>query len=248
MSTEKETNAKKAKGKKVKQEVEEPMAAVVKTEIAADVKPAKEPVADAGVNEGDLAALKKLKEPKSVKVARQQLAEKQVDLSSLTAEQLKEQLPQSTLKQLYSCLSSTLKTHAPSLHEKYLAAMSDAERRLWLTRFIIDPNSGGCSGSTKTTVKSETKKLTHEGWITKTQMAGPNYAGSPEHAEIYSTFLPSKPHDHEAFRKLNVMLYWWSAESIQKCDGKSESTEVVSAAEMSSSAYDQVRQAMLDTA
>eukprot|EP00959_Pyramimonas_sp_CCMP1952_P467032 9490936-Pyramimonas_sp.AAC.1 len=44
------------------------------------------------------------------------------------------------------------------------------------------------------------------------------------------------------------MLYWWSAESIQKCDGKSESTEVVSAAEMSSSAYDQVRQAMLDTA
>eukprot|EP00959_Pyramimonas_sp_CCMP1952_P225254 4710548-Pyramimonas_sp.AAC.1 len=56
------------------------MAAVVKTEIAADVKPAKEPVADAGVNEGGLAALKKLKEPKSVKVAREQLAEKQVDL------------------------------------------------------------------------------------------------------------------------------------------------------------------------
>eukprot|EP00959_Pyramimonas_sp_CCMP1952_P171540 3584578-Pyramimonas_sp.AAC.1 len=62
------------------------MAAVVKTEIAADAKPAKEPVADAGVNEGGLAAPKKLKEPKSAKVAGQQLAEKQVDLSSLTAE------------------------------------------------------------------------------------------------------------------------------------------------------------------
>ena len=96
-------------------------------------------------------------------------------------------------------------------------------------------------------VGSGTKKLTNQGWITKVQMAGPQYAGSPEHAEIYSTILEEKDHHHKAFRDKDIKLYYWSQDIIQKYDNKDETTEVSADAPMSAEAFEQVRKAMLDT-
>ena len=46
-----------------------------------------------------------------------------------------------------------------------------------------------------------------EEWVTEVIMAGPNYAGSPEHAALYAQILPDRPHKEPIFARAGILEY-----------------------------------------
>lgn len=176
------------------------------------------------------------------------MKEQGCDISKMTPEELKEKLSAEQMKRLISSYGNLMKTNAPLLYTQYTKAPDDKTRRLWLHRFMLDQSQGKNTAATTVTVNHGTKNESTEIWITQVQMAGPLYAGSPEHAEIWSGVLPSRPHCEEVFRDKGIVEYKWSASVVKRTDGKDEKTTVKSKADLNEDEVKQVTDAMRSAA
>ncbi|CAK0847535.1 unnamed protein product [Prorocentrum cordatum] len=185
------------------------------------------------------------KVPPVIDRAKSQLAEKGINLADLTADQLKNELPRETMKQLFQSYGYVLKTSCPLIHSAY-NKKTESERRQWLVKYIIDPTSGGCSGKSTIELTNSTKEEGTVEWITLKQMEGPNYANDPEHAALYAQVLEERPHEIPLFAENKIKQYKWSKEIIARINMRNEKTAIQTRSDMEASDYQRIRDSMLN--
>ena len=86
-----------------------------------------------------------------------------------------------------------LKVNAPNTLNEYNQLDTDKAHDGWITRFLIDPKSGGAKGMRVTEVESSSKSHVLEKWVTLDTLAGPMYLNNMEHAKLVATEWPSRP-------------------------------------------------------
>ena len=96
-------------------------------ESAKLVASSEQPASTAGsvqLSESEQAAMKNVgkKTPTAFKTARAELEKNGVDLATLTGDELKEQIPEASLKRLFAAYGYALKTHAPTVAAKFQAS------------------------------------------------------------------------------------------------------------------------------
>eukprot|EP00959_Pyramimonas_sp_CCMP1952_P240312 5021976-Pyramimonas_sp.AAC.1 len=70
-------------------------------------------------------------------------------------------------------------------------------------------------------------------------MAGPLYAGPKEHAAIYTDILESRPHHVKQFADLGILECRWTANVVERTDGKNEETTVQTKADLNPDEHNQ---------
>ncbi|CAK0848774.1 unnamed protein product, partial [Prorocentrum cordatum] len=210
----------------------------------------------AEITAGELSELEKLKGmkvPKPVVAARDSLKKAGISkLEDLTADKLKDVLDDDSLKSLFSSLGTTLKSKCPMLHAKYVkdttGRASIERKREWLTKFIIDPTSGGCSAGQDTTVGSRDESESLTEWLTEEQLGGPMYLNSPLHASIIVKSLDCRPHRNGLLAEAGVREYKFSKEILREIEFKNNSSSVSSSVDVNADTYKQIQGAMMGQA
>eukprot|EP00959_Pyramimonas_sp_CCMP1952_P247126 5165529-Pyramimonas_sp.AAC.1 len=77
-------------------------------------------------------------------------------------------------------------------------------------------------------------------------MAGPLYAGCPEHAAMWAKVLPSRPHEEQIFRDAQIPQFCWTDRKKISTDGRDEKTSIKSKSELSSGDFAMIRGAMVN--
>lgn len=197
--------------------------------------------------EAEIAKLGHRKVPSAVLEARGQLEKAGVDLNAISASDLKEKLPDETLKRLFSAYGSALQVCPQPQSKCKAAAKSQDEKREWLARFVVDPKTAGADLSAKSdaSVGRVTDKVREYIWITENQMAGPLCCNSKEDAAIQKDGLESRPHESAKMREHNIKQYKWIFKKETETDRKEEKTTVRADASMNEADYQAVRDRML---
>ncbi|CAK0807933.1 unnamed protein product, partial [Prorocentrum cordatum] len=121
--------------------------------------------------------------PKAVKLARDALQVAGVDVSEVKPDDFNVLSPKA-VNDLYNAMRHHLKTRNGDGFKEYCTVKTDSERREWLSRFIIDPKSGGCRGFSQTTC---TRSITDESeiqWCTIDQLGSANWFNNAERARL----------------------------------------------------------------
>ena len=138
------------------------------------------------------------------------------------------------------------RNHLQNHNEEKLAEFqqlrSDRDRRDWLAAFLLDPESGGCSGSNYTVRETSSKGHEKEVWVTEAIMAGPKYMNSADHAHIAIKSMTSRPHKlNAALRQAGIKEYKLTEEFIELIKGTTSGAEVRQKLDLEADDYNAVK-------
>ena len=146
--------------------------------------------------------------PPTIKQAQADLALTGVNIEDLSPDVMAEKLGASKMRDLFSSMRAHLQKHQPAVYTTYLAqtSKSDADKRAWLARFIIVPESGGCTAESENKVSHIDAEQETEQWVTLDMLGGPSFLNNPEHAHIMVLEMESRPFKKSTALAANVVL------------------------------------------
>ena len=123
---------------------------------------------------------------------------------------------------------------------EYKKSNSDAERRQWLSQFILDPaccSNEGINRTVNSTVRMGEDNVV---WVTLEQLAGSSFLNSMEHAKASIATFPSRPHEIAGLAAEGVLQYEYTSSVTTHRKIKEQSTETRASVELTDNQYGEV--------
>ena len=112
------------------------------------------------------------------------------------------------IKQLQGALQYACKRAQNTEALEEYAKAKGVDKRNALARFLVDPESGGCKATSRTTVVQDDLTEVDVRWVTEDALGGPLYLNNAKHAALYVTDMASRPHKgSKALREAGVLEY-----------------------------------------
>ena len=137
--------------------------------------------------------------------------------------------PHELRNKAFAGMRSHLKSNNPEKFAEYMLMKNEMDRRAWLGRFLIDPESGGAkiTGSNSSYAKTDTTNLFTEVWLTESQLASPLWLNSVEDSATHCKGAKDRPHEESlSLREAGIKQYQYFYKKKETSDSKGSEAKV----------------------
>ena len=169
------------------------------------------------------------KMPNAVAKARQKLEAAGKEIN-------KESIFETLSKAEINNLSNNMRNHqTPQVAARYREMKSDAERKDWVSHYVIDYKEASCKGWNSTKVVNNNINTEEIVWLTEEQMGGPLYLNSPSHAAIVvkAKILLEQDHELAPLAAAGIKQYEFSWSKVRNETGVMKEAGVIAEDAMS---------------
>lgn len=210
------------------------------TRVAVELHPVAIVVTDttrgmAPIGRSDPEAPKAEKVPKPVLNIRKALAEHNAEP---TVENLQKFVSKKDLNNLASNLRNTMSAEAKDMYSKL---STDADRRMWLAQYVVDPKQVTARGFNRTTAFDKASSDSKAEWLTETQIA--KELNDPDTAKLLvsSGDLQERPHEFPSLAKQGMKQYLFSRTSVMRSTGFMDEGGVEGHTELKDTEFSEVK-------